>query len=372
MATSRDSVPLVSIVIPNVNGASVLEACLASLRKQRFRDYEIVVVDNGSDDHSLELLARQFQDVRVVRLSENKGFGKAANIGARASRGAYLAFLNNDTFVDPDWLVELFECLERHPAASSVAAKVMRMDDPATIDGAGDSMTWSLKAYRRGFGEDADRYLLEAEVFSASATACLWRSEVFFELGGFDESFFAYYEDVDLGFRARLAGYECWYAPGASVLHVGSATARSSWPSFNAFHSVANRWRMIVKNAPLRWLLLNLHSLVTGEVALLARAAASGDARLVLRGYGLAARSFSGLLRERRRFQASRPVTYRTLTAVVDRRFPPLQTSLRRSPTSRVEVDRELPGAGSEFELSTVRLESHTTDLEEGSTCQRP
>lgn len=328
--------PLVSVVIPSWNGLEFLDACLTSLARQRFDDFEVIVVDNASDDGSVDFMRQHFPTVRVLALLENLGFAGAVNAGARSARGTYIAVLNSDTEVDPEWLAELVACLERHPRAASIASKVLRLDDDAVLDGAGDSMTRSLKAYRRGWGEvDRGQYDTEDEVFSASGTACLWRADVFRELGGFDASFFAYYDDVDLGFRARLAGYESWYAPRAVVGHVGHGTSQLSWRAFESLHSVRNRWATIVKDAPASWLLRNWHRLLAGEVMSISRALVNGDLRLHIQAYGQAGRLLAGWRGERRQIQSQRSVGYEELRQVAKRSLPPLGLSFRRLITYR-------------------------------------
>jgi GT2 family glycosyltransferase len=325
------SEPVVSVVIPNWNGRPFLERCLSSLREAVGADVETIVVDNASSDGSVDLIRERFPEVRVVAVDANRGFAGAVNAGARAARGRYLAILNNDTEVSAAWLDELVACLERHPRAASVASKVLRLDDRLVLDGAGDTMTWSLKAYRRGRGErDRGQYDQEEQVFSAAGTACLWRADVFRELGGFDESFFAFYEDVDLGFRARLAGYECWYAPGGLVYHAGHAAARTRWREFDSLHSVRNRWATAVKNAPSGWLLRNWHSVLAGETLSLGRSVAAGTLPLVLRAYGEAIRAWPSWRAERRLIQRRVAVPPGAFRTVVRETFPPARMSIAR------------------------------------------
>lgn len=320
--------PRVSVVIPTSGGRALLGRCVASLRAQRFRDFETIVVDNAPRAEAAPV-QRRLPDVQVVRLERDVGFAAAANAGARAAAGDLLAFLNDDVEVDPGWLAELVACLERHPHAASVAPKVLRSDDMRVLDGAGDGMTLALKAYRRGQGRrDDGSYEIEEQVFSASGTACLWRGEAFRSLGGFDGSFFAYYEDVDLGFRARRAGYECWYTPRAVAVHRGSATAAPRWREFESGYAVRNRWATIVKNAPVQWAARNAHWIVAGELLSLARAASAGDLGLVLRAYADVARAAGAL---RAAHDLGRPdVPYAELTRTVIRALPPPATSLWR------------------------------------------
>ena len=325
------SLPAVTVVVPTAGESEFLEACLAGLQAQRFRSFETSVVLNPAPARTTERLRRRFPDTALTSLPERKGFGTAANAGASAARSEFLAFLNDDAEPAPDWLAELVACAQRHPRAASIACKVVRRDDPRVLDGAGDSLTFSLKAHRRGLGErDEGQYETEEEVFSASGTACLWRADAFRALGGFDESFFAYYEDVDLGFRARLAGYESWYAPRAVVRHAGAATTTEAWAEFENFHAVRNRWMTIVKNAPARWLLAHSGDIAAGELLSLGRALVLRRAKLSLRAYADVVRNRGLLVRQRRDIQGSARVSCRELYRLVLARVPPPRNALAR------------------------------------------
>jgi GT2 family glycosyltransferase len=272
-------------------------------------DHEVVLVDNGSEDDSVPFVRACFPHVRVISLPFNLGFAAAMNAGARAARSEYLAFLNNDAAADPNWLGELTGCIQRHPRAASVTSKILKLDRRDILDDAGNVMTRSLKAYHRGRGEfDRGQYEDESEVFSASGAASMWRARALVELGLFDEDFFAYYEDVDLGFRARLAGYECWYAPRAVVFHAGGATSRARQSEFVFFYSVRNRWRMIVKNVPGRLFVRNAHRIFLGELLTFGRSMREGHMRLTLAAYRDVLRSLRPLLAKRRGIQAMKSI----------------------------------------------------------------
>jgi N-acetylglucosaminyl-diphospho-decaprenol L-rhamnosyltransferase len=325
-ASTTGDLPLVSVVIPTYQRAGLLRACLLALQAQTLGGHETIVVDNASSDGTCELVRRQFPEVRLVELQANVGFGAAVNAGARAAAGEYLAFLNNDALPRPDWLAELVACAQRHPEAAAIASKILRRAEPSMIDGAGDCLTLALKAYRRGLGErDGGRYSEEEQVFAVSGTACLWRTDAFHGLGGFDESYFAYYEDVDLGFRSRLAGYTCWFAPRAVVLHDSAGTSRSDWSTFESFHAVRNRWLMIAKDAPARWLALNLHRILLAELMSLTRALIRGEVSLVLRAYVDVIRSRPRLREQRAQVQKAARASYRDLRALAPRSLPPLR-----------------------------------------------
>jgi GT2 family glycosyltransferase len=293
--------PRTSIVIPNLNGRHFLGPCLEAVGAQIDQDLETIVVDNGSEDGSVTFLREHFPSVRVVELGRNHGFAGAMNAGIWAAEGELVAVLNNDAEPQPAWLEELRRCLERHPRAAAATAKLVNSESPAMLDGAGDGLTRSFLPFVRGHGKpDEGRYEEEIEVFSASGTASLWRGDVLRELGGFDERFFAYYEDVDLSFRARLLGRECWYAPRAVAAHRRGGTAGEDL-RFTLFHPAKNRWSFLLKCAPAGLLVRHPLGLLAGEAFWWARAVRSRSPRTLLQAYAEVLRNLQPLLRERRR-----------------------------------------------------------------------
>jgi GT2 family glycosyltransferase len=218
------SQPDVSVIVVNYNGKQWLEGCLSAVAAQDGVRAEIILVDNASTDGSPEFVGRRFPDVRLVLLHENRGFAGGSNAGGALARGRYLAFLNNDARPDDGWLRALVTALERAPQAAVAASRIVRLDDPAVIDSAGDGWFRSGGAFKRGFGQPASLWCERGEVFGACGAACLIRREVFERVGGFDESFFVAFEDVDLSYRVRLAGGACIYEPDAVARHAGSAT----------------------------------------------------------------------------------------------------------------------------------------------------
>jgi GT2 family glycosyltransferase len=305
--------PRCSVVIPNVDGRSFLAACLTALRGQSLRDFEVIVVDNGSTDGSVEFLRESFAEATVIELGDNYGFARAMNVGIKAASGEYVVFLNNDTEATPDWLAELIACMERHPRAAAAGSKTLLMRDRRLVDGAGDVMDWKFEPHPRGHGDlDSERYAQERQVFSVSGAACIWRADALRDIGLFDEDFFAYYEDVDLGFRARLLGYECWYAPRSVALH-----ARGAWSAgrseFTFFHPIKNRWFLIVKNAPAALLARNVHRILFSEAYWWYQALKHGKVRMLLRAYVAVVRALPRLRARRRELQPRRRVSLREL-----------------------------------------------------------
>ena len=239
-----------SVVIPNWNGRNLLWSCLASLYRQEFQDFETIVVDNGSTDESVPFIRESFPQVRVIRFDKNTGFSVAVNAGILASKSPYIALLNNDTVVHLLWLKELVGALEADPKAGSAASKILFFHDSRLINSAGDEFSWFGVAYQRGNRSiDSTKYNRPCFVFSACAGAALYRRKVFDRVGLFDESFFAYMEDVDLGFRLQLAGYPCLYVPSAIVYHKHQQTS-ALIPHLRVHWTERNKLLVLLKDVP--------------------------------------------------------------------------------------------------------------------------
>jgi GT2 family glycosyltransferase len=251
-----------SLIIVNWNGRDLLEDCLPSLESQTISAEEIIVVDNGSNDDSVEFLKISFPSVTVVALDKNYGFAKANNIGIRLASGSRIALLNNDTVVDSQWLEELNHALNNHPEVGFCASKMLMYRDPNIIDSAGD-MLGIAKAYKRGHGRPNGTEFNETEyVFGACAGAAIYRSEMLNDIGLFDETFVTNLEDVDLSFRAQLVGYKCMYVPSAVVYHkVGETKRRIGWTDRLTQRNNKLMW---LKNAP-GWLLVKYAPQVLSE-----------------------------------------------------------------------------------------------------------
>ena len=320
----------VTVVVPNWNGGQMLATVLCALEAQTFSGHEVIVVDNGSTDGSLELAESLVSSFRAVRLDRNTGFAAACNAGAEAAGGELIAFLNNDAPPEPTWLQELVDCIDRHPRACCVDSKLVRIGSEGMLDGAGDALTWALKAYRRGFGLPAEgRFEQEEQVFLAAGTACLWRAEKFRALGGFAEQFFAYYEDVDLSFRAQRAGHEIWFAPAAVAWHRREervATRRAS----DAYLALRNRWATILRNVPGWWLARKAPVIAFGEALLLGRSIVAGELPQYVRAVRHVVGHAPALLRERRAIAGLGELRPERVEQFVSRRMPPVSGSLDR------------------------------------------
>ena len=212
-------------IIPNRNGAGRLERCLASLFAQRGAVLEVVVVDNASSDGSAEAAARA--GARVLRFADNRGFAAAVNRGVAESESEFVAVVNNDVELEPEWLWRLLDALKRHPACGMVTGRTLRRGSDGTLDGTGDALSLGLAAVPLGFDcPDGPAYREERSVLAVSGAASVIRREVFRCVAGFEEAFFAYLEDVDFCLRAQLAGFQARYVPQAIAWHEGSATTR--------------------------------------------------------------------------------------------------------------------------------------------------
>ncbi len=247
--TADDAPPWVRVIIVNYNAGPLLQPCLDALAAQSMRDFEVVVVDNASTDGSAAGLDLPDARFSLHRSPTNVGFAAANNIGARGARAPWLATLNPDTVPEPNWLEEMRRGAERH-RVSMLGATLLDAADPAIVDGFGDVLTIAGIPWRGGQGRSVDTLpRQDAEVFSPCAAAALYARASFERAGGFDEAFFCYLEDVDLGFRLRLAGERCVQLRRAIVRHHGSViTGRVS--AFTLFHSYRNRLWLVFKDMP--------------------------------------------------------------------------------------------------------------------------
>lgn len=254
----------VSVVIPNYNGLAYLDGVLSSLEKQTFKNFEVILVDNGSNDGSCAFVMENYPWVHMIELPENLGFCYAVNQGIYAARGKYVLLLNNDIETEENFIQEMAEGIKRHKKAFSCAAKMMQFYERKKIDDAGNyycALGWS---YARGKDKSAEFYNKEEKIFASCAGAAIYRKKIFEEIGYFDEEHFAYLEDIDIGYRARIAGYENWYLPKALVYHVGSGTTGSRYNQFKTRYSSRNNIYLIYKNMPVLQIILNAPFLAVG------------------------------------------------------------------------------------------------------------
>lgn len=307
----------VAVLIVNWNSGDLLARCLAAVERQHRRPEHIVVVDNGSTDESLQQAASALRHVQLIRLPQNVGFARANNIAAEAAhRFEGLALLNQDAFPEPGWLEALAEAAERDPTAAAFASQIRLASAPEYLDGAGDSYHVSGRAWRNGHGALAANWPTIDNVFAPCAAAALYRREAFDEVGGFDEDYFCYFEDVDLGFRLRLRGYRSIYVHSAIVRHVSSASSgyRSD---FAVYHGERNAVWTFVKNmpSPLLWLYLPQHIVL--NLAALAYYPWRRQGQAVLKAKVDALRGLPAVLKRRRVVQRLRRADARTIRAAM-------------------------------------------------------
>ncbi|HXH07144.1 MAG TPA: glycosyltransferase family 2 protein [Vicinamibacterales bacterium] len=310
----------IAVLIVNWNSGPLLAECLQALRRQVRAPDHVIVVDNASSDGSMEVAARFLRDAEVIRLGSNVGFARANNLAARAAaRFDALALLNPDAFAEPEWLRALTEAAACRPEFAAFASQMRLASAPERLDGAGDSYHVSGRAWRVGHGSPAAEWRTgDSEVFAACAAAALYRRGPFEEVGGFDERYFCYFEDVDLGFRLRLRGYRCLYVHAAVVRHVSSASAGYRG-DFAVYHGERNAVWTWVKNmpAPLLWLYLPQHLLL--NAAALAYYAFRGQGLVALRAKFDALKGLPETLRDRRAVQRARRVSVRELRRAMSR-----------------------------------------------------
>lgn len=258
----------ITVVIPNYNGMKYLAECMTSLcrEQQNAPGYEVLIIDNASVDGSVEYLQKEWcgEGVRLISLPENTGFCHAVNLGIREAKTPYVILLNNDTKVEAGFVRGLYDAIRENEKIFSVSAKMLMWDRPELIDDAGDRYCVLGWAYSRGKGRPAADYDKSVPVFSACGGAAIYRRSVFEEIGYFDEEHFAYLEDLDIGYRARIYGYENRYEPKAAVLHYGSASTGSRYNPRKTLLASANSIYVIGKNMPLLQCILNLPFFLLG------------------------------------------------------------------------------------------------------------
>lgn len=255
-----------TVIIPNFNGIAYIEKCLESLRHQSEPDFAVIVVDNGSADGSDRLVETKFPEVRLLRLGDNFGFCRAVNEGIYASKTPYVILLNNDTEVEKDFVRELLAAIKKNPQRFSCGAKMVQYRDRSKMDDAGNLYCALGWAFARGQGKSPEAYEQEKQVFACCAGAAIYSRAVMEKIGYFDEAHFAYLEDTDIGYRARIYGYQNVYAPKAVVYHYGSGTSGSRYNLFKVRYSSRNNVYLIYKNMPVLQLLWNLPLIVLGFV----------------------------------------------------------------------------------------------------------
>ena len=255
----------VSVVIPNYNGIQFIKGCLDSLiALEDTVEYEIIVVDNGSDDGSRELVEKSYKDVKLISLDKNYGFCKAVNVGIQKAQAPFVILLNNDTKVLDGFVEGLYKCISENEKLFSVSPMMIQAKKPELIDDAGDFYCALGWAYAKGKDKPVARYEKSYPVTAACGGASIYRKQIFEQIGYFDEAHFAYLEDIDVGYRARIYGYENRYEPKAKVYHEGSGASGSRYNEFKVTHSSRNSIYLIRKNMPWLQRIVNLPFFIVG------------------------------------------------------------------------------------------------------------
>jgi GT2 family glycosyltransferase len=326
---------MVSIIIVNWNGINFIGKCLDGLKAQTRRDFSIIMVDNASQDGSLEFVQENYPEVKILAQSENTGFSAANNIALKSVRTEYVALLNNDAVPHPDWLKNLVDALEKDPETGFCASKMLFYDNPEFIDRAGDIYTTAATALLRGRGESSKKFSSQEYVFGACAGAALYRTKMLDEIGLFDEDFFLVYEDVDLSFRAQLRGYRCLYVPEAIVYHHAGSSIGDDSP-VSVYYSHRNLEWVYIQNMPGR---LIAKSILPHLIYVLA-----AFVFFVLKGRGLdfikakwhALKGLRRALTKRRHIQTTKTVTNLYVWSMFEkeRLLPRLSRRISKSPRS--------------------------------------
>lgn len=321
------------MVIPSWNGAHFLGECLRSLTAQT-HPAQIIVVDNGSSDGSGELVSAQFPEVTLLSLEGNRGFAGAVNVGITHALRAgvdYVALLNNDAIAEPDWLERLVDCAQRHPEAGIVTPKFL-LEDRVHIDSTGDFYSSWGWAYPRG-RDELDRGQYDApeqrDVFCGSGGASLFRARMLEQVGLFDEDFFAYLEDQDLGFRAQLMGWRARYEPSARAYHRMMGTS-AGINHFGRYQAIRNCIYLYAKNVPVPLVWKYLPKFLLGLLLMAVNDVRRRRFRSIARAYVDAAMHLPAMLGKRRRVQASRRVAVGYIDSIIVHSLPPTQQTLLR------------------------------------------
>ncbi len=320
-----NSVPLISVIIPNWNGKHFLAECMDSLKEQTFRDFETILVDNGSTDGSAEFVEERYgKFVRIIRNKKNLGFTGGNNVGIRAARGEYIVLLNNDTWAPPTWLNELVKATPLGPPIGMWGSKVCSYYQRDRIEGIGELIYWDGLCRAQGqFEQDVGQYEVMQEILFPPGCGAMYRKSVLDEIGLFDEDFFAYGDDTEIGIRARLAGWKCVYVPKAVLYHKNSGTGGQYSP-FKAFFVERNRFWITIKYFPLPLLFLSffftIYRFTLQAYGALAHRGAAGKfteaysplklVGILFKAYGSGFRYLPRMWKKRKRLRGLKKVSY--------------------------------------------------------------
>jgi GT2 family glycosyltransferase len=330
--------PALSVIVLNYNGRAWLPGCIEALAAQRGAPaFEILLVDNGSTDGSAAFARERWPAVRVIESGGNLGFAEGNNVGARAARGEWLVFLNNDTAAEPGWLASLAAEAGAHPEFAIVTSRVLFLDDPSIVDSAGDGYFRAGGAFKHGYGASTGGFASSREVFGACGAAFMIRRGDFAALGGFDARFFMNFEDVDLSYRARLRGLRVWYAASAVVRHAGGASLGVA-SADAVYYGQRNLEWVWMKNTPagLLWRTAPAHAVYA--LAGVLHYVRAGRGWPAIRGKFAALAALPALLRARRQVQATRTIPSDGLEGLMERGW--LGAKRREKTFAAVRVSR--------------------------------
>ncbi len=313
MNTTVNKEPKIAIIIVNYNGGNLLHKCLSFVAKQTVPAHQVYVVDNASHDNSIAQCEQAFPNVVYIKNDKNLGFAAGNNIAAKMATDCdWLAFLNPDAFAAPDWLEQLIAATKQYPEYDIFGCRMRDANHPELLDGTADIYHISGLAWRRDHQiANPNRNQFE-EIFAACAAAALCKRDAFINAGGFDEDYFCYFEDVDLGFRLRVFGLRCLYVPTAVVDHMGSAISGKT-SDFQVYHGHRNMVWTYIKNmpTPLFWFYLPMHLVMT--IVMFGVCAKRGQAKIYLKAKWDALKDFPKVLQKRRAIQQQRKVSSTTL-----------------------------------------------------------
>ena len=280
---------------------------MEGLEQQVYKPFAIILVDNGSTDGSVDFVAQNYPEVRIIALPKNLGFSAGNNVALELIKTEYVALLNNDAVADPLWIKSLIEALESYPEAGCAASKILFCDNPKIIDRAGDSYTRAGAGLLRGRGTSSRNYGRQEWIFGACAGAALYRTPMLRDIGLFDEDFFLLYEDVDLSFRAQLKGYKCLYVPEAIVYHKASSSIVYDSP-ISVYYSHRNLEWVYIKNMPSILIPKTICLHLIYDIAAFFYFGARGRTRAFIKAKWDALRGLRRALQKRRQIQDSRKV----------------------------------------------------------------
>lgn len=312
----------VSIIIVNYNSTRLLIKCLEHLSAQTVLPDQVFVVDNASSDGFHDMTGFPL-DVTVIPQVQNIGFAGANNRALARCTTPLVVLLNPDAFPDPDWLEKMLAAASACPECAMFGSRLVSSDNSRLLDGDGDQYHVSGIVWRAGHGFEFKAEQSPWEIFSPCAAAAMYKADVLHQAGGFDEEFFCYLEDVDLGFRLRLSGHHCLQVPDAVVRHMGSATSGGQQSDFAVYHGHRNLVWTFVKNMPgaLFWIFLPLH--VMANLAAVFWYSGKGQARVILKAKKDALLGLPHMWQKRKNIQKTKQISQKDIFRVLDRSVIP-------------------------------------------------